>query len=369
MNESKNNAVAWKPSQIFGVVLFALILLKWSNGSAEWKVTPLGKDFYFLLLLAFWLMLYLFDRNAWSQIPGKIFFFTLLAAWLLLFQFLGNSILGYAHTSSLFGWLSSTYNTGGEQNDSYYGNFIPFLVGGIFWWKRKELLALPLKLWSPGLLMLASALALHIFGYVIQQPAFSVVALFAGVYALMSLAWGREWLRHSAYPFFLFVFSIPLTAHLNFILFPLRLFVCWLVEMVAHIAGIDVIRQGTQLIDPSGTFQYEVAAACGGMRSLIAVFLLATIYGFAMFRSPGKRIFLMALAGPFAVLGNMLRLLAIIVAAEMGGQQWGNYVHEGGPFGILSLLPYVPGIVGLLWVGRWLEKRQAKNKSAEGERT
>lgn len=78
--------------------------------------------------------------------------------------------------------------------------------------------------------------------------------------------------------------------------------------------------------------------------------------------------FLMALALPFAVLGNMLRLLAIIVAAEMGGQDWGNYVHEGGPFGIISLLPYVPGIVGLLWVGRWLENREAKNKSTGKER-
>jgi len=307
--------------------------------------------------------------DCWHRLPNKGFFFTLLAAWVLLFQFWGNSILGYVHTSSLFAWLYDAYTVGGELNDNNYCKLIPFLVVGIFWWKRKELLALPLKLWSSGLLMLAPALVLHIFGYFIQQPGFSIVALIAGIYALMGLAWGREWLRHSAYPFFLFVFSIPLTAHLNFILFPLRLFVCWLVEMVAHMVGINIVRQGTQLIDPSGTFQYDVAAACGGMRSLIAVFLLATIYGFAMFRSPGKRIFLMALAGPFAVLGNMLRLLAIIVAAEMGGQQWGNYVHEGGPFGILSLLPYVPGIVGLLWVGRWLEKRQAKNKSAEGERT
>ena len=305
--------------------------------------------------------------ECWRRLPNKVFFFTLLAAWVLLFQFLGNSILGYIHTASLFGWLSDTYNAGGENNDNNYGNIIPFLVAGIFWWKRKELLAQPLKLWPPGLLMLAPAMALHIFGYVIQQPAFSVVAFFAGVYALTGLAWGREWLRHSAYPFFLFVFSIPLAAHLDFILFPLRLFVCWLVEMAVHIVGIDIIRQGTQLIDPSGTFQYEVAAACGGMRSLIAVFLLATIYGFAMFRSPGKRIFLADLAVPFAVLGNMLRLLAIIVAAEVGGQPWGNYVHEGGPFGIISLLPYLPGIVGLIWVGRWLEKREAGNKSTERE--
>jgi exosortase len=306
--------------------------------------------------------------DCWRRLPDKVLFFTLLAAWVLLFQFWGNSILGYVHTTSLFAWLYENYTVGGENNDSGYCQIIPFLVVGIFWWRRKELLALTLKPWWPGLLLLLGALVLHVLGYFIQQPFLSIIALLMGIYALMGLAWGREWLRHSRYPFFLFVFSIPVAGHLNFILFPLRLFVCWLVEMAAHIVGIGVVRQGTQLIDPSGTFQYEVAAACGGMRSLVAVFLLATVYGFAMFRSPVKRIFLMVLAVPFAVLGNALRLLAIIVAAEIGGQSWGNYVHEGGPFGIISLLPYVPGIVGLLWVGRWLENREAQNISAEGSR-
>src|SRR5476651_2703740 len=303
--------------------------------------------------------------DCWHRLPNKGFFFALLAAWLALFQFLGNSILGYVHTPSLFAWLYNLYNIGGDENDSSYGNLIPFLVAGIFWWKRKELLALPLKLWWPGMLMLAAALVLHILGFILQQPMLSVVALFAGIYALTGLAWGREWLRHSVYPFFLFVFSIPLTAHLNFILFPMRLFVCWLVEMAAHIVGIGIIRQGTQLIDPSGAYGYDVAAACAGMRSLIAVFLLATVIAFGMLRAPCKRIFLIALAVPFAILGNMMRLLAIITAAEMGGQKWGDYVHEGGPLGIISLLPYVPGFVGLILIGRWLEKREAKNNFAE----
>ena len=167
--------------------------------------------------------------------------------------------------------------------------------------------------------------------------------------------------------FFLFVFSIPLQAHLNFILFPLRLLVCWLVEMAAHILGINVIRHGTQLMDPSGHYGYDVVAACGGMRSLIAIFLLATVIAFGTLRGPGKRIFLMALAVPFSVLGNMLRLLAIIIAAEMGGQKTGDYVHEGGPLGLISLLPYVPGIIGLLWVGRRLEKSEIKKESTEKE--
>jgi exosortase/archaeosortase family protein len=72
----------------------------------------------------------------------------------------------------------------------------------------------------------------------------------------------------------------------------------------------------------------------------------------------------MALALPFSVLGNLARMLLIIVAAEIGGQSWGNYVHEGGPLGIISLVPYLPAMVGLLLAGRWLENRELKKTSA-----
>ena len=303
--------------------------------------------------------------DCWQRLPNKFFFFALLAAWLLLFQFWGNSILGYVHTSSLFGWLYEAYNSVQSVEDAGHGNVIPFLVVGIFWWKRKVLLALPLAMWWPGILIFGAALALHIVGFAVQQPLLSVVALFAGIYGLMGLAWGKAWLRHGNYPFLLFVFSIPLASHLNFILFPLRLLVTWLTAKVSFILGIEVIRNGTELTDPSGHFGYEVAAACGGMRSLIAIFLLATVYAFGTFKSPAKRIFLMATALPFAVLGNMVRLLCIIIAAEMGGQSAGDYVHEGGPLGLISLLPYVPGIFGLLFLGRWMERREAKDNSAQ----
>jgi exosortase len=124
---------------------------------------------------------------------------------------------------------------------------------------------------------------------------------------------------------------------------------------VAHfILGIDIIRQGTQLMDPTGNYQYEVAAACSGIRSLVAIFLIATVYCFLTFRSPWKRLLFLAAAFPLAVLGNLARMLLIIVAAEIGGQNAGGYVHEST---IISLVPYIPAIVGLLLVGRWVEKR------------
>jgi exosortase/archaeosortase family protein len=98
------------------------------------------------------------------------------------------------------------------------------------------------------------------------------------------------------------------------------------------------------------------------MRSLIAIFLLATIYGFIAFRSAWKRLLLMALAFPLAILGNLARMLLIIMAAELGGQEAGNYVHESSLF---SLVPYVPAIIGLLVVGRLLEKWRDSDASVE----
>jgi exosortase len=294
--------------------------------------------------------------DCWRRLPNKALFFGLLAAWLALLQFLGTSILGYVHTPSLFLWMHEAYRSShGSANDDAHGNLIPFLVAGLFWWKRKELLAASFRIWWPGLLILAAAMVLHVLGYLLQQPLISIVALFTGIYGLMGLAWGPEWLRKSAFPFFLFVFCIPLGARSGFITFPLRQFATWLVAVTTHwILGIDVIRVGTQLIDPTGTYQYDVAAACSGIRSLIAIFLLSTCYGFVVFRSAAQRLLMILLAVPFAVLGNFLRLLLIIIAAEIGGQAWGSYVHENW---IFSLIPYLPAFVGVFWVGNWMEKR------------
>jgi exosortase len=279
----------------------------------------------------------------------------LLTAWLALFQFLGNSVFGYVHSPSLLVWMSNAYNSGGVSNDDALGNVIPFLVIGLFWWKRKELLQLPLKIWPPALMFVVLGLILHILGYVIQEPRFSIVALFTGIYGLMGLTWGPAWLRNSLFPFFLFIFSVPVSTVLEFITFPLRMLVSKLVEWVAHnILGIGIVRVGTQLFDPLGTYQYDIAAACSGIRSLVALFLFATVCGFVMFRSPWKRLVMMILSVPFAVLGNLLRMLLIIIAAKVGGQQWGNYVHESA---VISLLSYVPVFLGLLFVGRWMEKK------------
>jgi exosortase len=299
--------------------------------------------------------------ECWQRLPNKGLFLVLLVAWLVLFHFLGNSTLGYISTPSLLQWMQIVYGSEDVSgSDDSHGKLIPFVVLALFWWKRKQLTALPLRIWWPGLLLLSLALGLHLFGYMAQQPRISIVALFAGIYGLMGLVWGWQWLRESFFPFFLFAFCVPLGWSAVSITFPLRLLVCKLVVLISgYVLQIDIQRVGTALMDPSGAYQYDVAAACSGIRSLFATVAVAIIYAMLCFRPWWKRGVLIASAVPLAVIGNTIRMLTIIIAAEIWGPKGGSYVHDGGPYGIISLLPYVAAFGGLMLLGGWLHESPA----------
>lgn len=301
-------------------------------------------------------------RACWRLLPSKGLFFGLLAAWLLLFQFFGNSSIGYVPTSSLLEWMYVAYNSVSVTADDGHGMLIPFLVLGLLWWKRKELLAQPMKTWWPGLFLVALGLLAHLVGYIVQQQRISIIGLFTGLYGLTGLVWGPRWLRASFFPFFLFAFMVPLGSLTEKVTFPLRIMVTWIVEhLFDDVLGIGVQRSGTQLFNALGTYQYEVAAACSGIRSLISIFLLATSYAFLVFRSPWKRLVMVAASLPLAVIGNVVRLSSIVAAGELSGQQAGNFVHENA---LISLSPYVPAILGVIWIGGWLEKLDRKPAAA-----
>jgi len=294
----------------------------------------------------------------WPRIPNKLAFFVLLTAWVLLFHFLGNSTLGYVNTPSLFGYLYDAYSAGGQslaKSEEGYAVLVPAVVLFLIWIRRRELIALDLRSWWPGLLFLSAGLCLHVLGYAVQQPRLSVISFFVGLYGLTGLAWGPAWLRATFFPFFLFGFCVPIGSLAEPITFRLRLLVSQLVGFVSHyFLAIDVKVQGNLLVDPSGHYQYEIAAACSGIRSLIATVAFSVVLGFTSFKESWKRAIMIVSSFPFAVLGNLVRMLFIVIAAEMGGQEWGAYVHDGGPGGVFGLLPYIPAFVGLLALERYL---------------
>jgi len=259
-------------------------------------------------------------RRFWRAMPDKWLFFSLLGAWAVLFHWFGNGTFGYVDSPSLFLWLERIYSS---SDDDAHGRLIPFVVLVVLFLKREELIQAEKRLYLPALGLLLGAVALHLAGFMIQQTRVSVVAFFVGIYALTGLVWGPVWLRRTFFPFFLFAFCLPISVFSERITFPMRLWVSAASAEIAGFLGIDVTRVGTQLIG-SGGAQFDVAAACSGIRSLTALLTISTIYAFMTFRSGWRRALIVLAIFPLTVLGNTVRITGVILVSEAFGDRWEN---------------------------------------------
>ena len=286
----------------------------------------------------------------WSSLPDKLLFSILCVAWVVLFHLLGNSTFGYTDTPSLFGWMNYAYNS---LEDDRYGKFIPLVVLALLLVKRRELTVVPKAPWWPALLLVVAGLLLHTAGYLVQQTRISILSFFLGLYGLTGLVWGPQWLRATFFPYFLFIFCLPLGTLADKITFPLRTLVTHISVGIAHLLGVEAIRNGTQIIGANG-FNFDVAPACSGIRSLTALTALTTIYGFLTFRAAWKRVLMVLVAAPLAVIGNVARIAGVILVSEVFGERAGLKFHDSAGF-----MTFIVAIICVMMLGRWLGEDRA----------
>lgn len=269
------------------------------------------------------------------------------------FQFFGSASLGYINSRSLFYWWG--YQWANPQSESDHGWLVLALSGWLLW---RNLRNAPTGKGSflnraglPAAAMIAG-LAIHLLGYTLQQGRVSIVGLLLFVWGGLAFAGGPRWARAALFPASFMVFAIPLNV-LDTVGFYLRLSVIETSYHLAHAVGIDVIRNGTQLLSPDGSYQYDVAAACSGMRSLMALAALSLLMGYLNFRATWARTLIGLLCFPYAFVGNVARIFTIVVAAEWKGQEAGAVVHEW--FGFIIFII----VLGLVQLTVWLLQKQA----------
>jgi EpsI family protein len=248
----------------------------------------------------------------------------------VVFQFFGNATHGYVHTDSMFWWWISQWMN--PKAETEHGWLILGLSCWLFWQNaRREPAAPNAAAPGPALAAMLGGLAVHLLGYAVQQTRISIIGFLLFTWGVLALAGGRRWGRASVFPLALMVFALPVNV-LDTAGFWLRMWVIDASHGLAHLAGLGVIRSGTQLFAPDGTYQYDVAAACSGVRSLMALTALSLLVGYLNFRPWWLRLFVLLLSFPFTYLGNVVRISAIIVTAELFGQRAGVVVHEWAGF-------------------------------------
>jgi exosortase len=205
------------------------------------------------------------------------------------------------------------------------------------------------------LLAVGLALALQVIGFVVQQPRLSMVAFFFGAWGLVGLVWGWETWKVTFFPFFLFAFCLPMGGTFaQGLTLPLRLLAAKVTMFITHdVLQIDVVRNGTELLDSHGRWHYEVAAECSGIRSFMALLAITTIFAVLTMRLFWKQAIMIGLTVPIALICNVLRLSTIVLAARaFQSQAAGSFVDDW--FGYVT---YMIGIGVLLLAGRWLREK------------
>ena len=126
----------------------------------------------------------------------------------------------------------------------------------------------------------------------------------------------------------------------------LQLITLRFIEVGLTLWGISHYVEGLLIETPAGLF--HVAEACAGLRFAIAALAFGALYAATMFRSPGRRLIVMALAIVVPIIANGIRALGIVIAAEYLGSAEAaaadHIIYGWGFFSAVLLLLILAGL-------------------------
>lgn len=248
--------------------------------------------------------------------------------------------------ASALEWLFAFWGRGGEYAHGY---IVPLVAGGLFVWLwRRELVGVPVQSAWSGVVVIMMAAGVYWIGVRGANPRFVATSLVVLVFGLIQYVGGWKWSRALWFPCVFLFFMIPLNFLEPYLSFPLRIFVANLASGLLKMLGLDVYQNGTGIFSRSGSFApLDVADPCSGIRSLVALMALTSLYGYLTMDKIWKKWVLFLSSIPLAVLGNLVRIITVVLVAQGFGSDWAMKVyHDYSGYIVFSL-----AIIGMVLLG------------------
>jgi exosortase len=236
--------------------------------------------------------------------------------------------------------------------DSYYshGILIPLIVGWLIWQKKDELARIAPLSNRWGLPLIIAGILIHIISSVLRVYFTSGFSLLLTIVGIILHFYGLRVLKTIAFPIFFLVFMIPLpeVAIVN-ISFRMKMFAAAIAGNVINSIGILAIREGSVIRMPHA--YVVVDDVCSGLRSLISLTALGSIFAYLFHGPLWKRITLFLSTIPIAIITNVCRVVFLAFVSEVWGHEAASgFVHDASGFGI-----FVVAFFLLLAVSKLLE--------------
>lgn len=207
-----------------------------------------------------------------------------------------------------------------EDPNYSHGFLVPFLSSYFTWERREKLYFAELRPSSWGLGLLVGGLSLLFLGSIGAELFLTRFSMIVVICGLVLYLFGREVLKILSFPIAFLIFMIPFpTLLLNAVTFPLQLFAAKLSTFSLQMIDIPVFRDGNIIFLPYTTL--EVAEACSGIRSLVALTMLAVVFAYMTQRNILRQSLLTLSAIPIAIVANAFRIWGTGALAHFYGMK------------------------------------------------
>ncbi len=269
--------------------------------------------------------------------PGPITPLTLLIAALML--------LAWApYLAWMWGvWMKSPYYS--------HGPIIVLLSAYLIYSRRKEFLTAGDShghAW--GIALIVASLALHARAMQLDvnfPQGFAMIGVIGG-----AILWLWGWQRASVvlFPVAFLSFMVPVDRLLVTKLSnPLQIAGAKIAAHTPMILGIPTEVHGTTIRIPDYTF--EVAQACSGLKSTIAMTALAALFAYLIAGPMYKRILIFIAGIPVALAANACRISFTVLL----GQSFGQKAADGFFHSLSGIMVFMVGLIGLFLVAKVLK--------------
>ena len=201
----------------------------------------------------------------------------------------------------------------------YYNHgFLVPLVAAVVAQPRLRRLG-PSRRRAGGLAGVAGALLVYGVGLVFGSATLDGLALVGALAAMVGYRWGGAGLRALAFPLAFLLFMVPLPeVWVNPVIVWLQTLASSLAVGVLQGFGVAVHRDGN-VVHLAGGESLFVAEACSGITSLLSLIPVGVLLARFTETVTWRRCLIVAFVVPAALLGNAVRVIATVAAAEQVG--------------------------------------------------
>ncbi len=243
-----------------------------------------------------------------------------------------------------------------QLEDWGHAYVIPILSGYMVWKWRNEIAAIRPAVFWPGLAPFLLGIASYFWGVVgIKNHMFQGFSIILTVFGLTLLLLGPAIARYVFLPIVFLVFAVTVSERIMIELtFPLQLAASQggylVLSLIGAAAGFSVDVKGNliEIIDSTGqSHPLNIAAACSGMRMVVAFFALAGATALLGCRMWWQRVALMLLATPVAIIINTGRVSVLGLLSLWDSNLASGEAHTA--IGTFLLLPGLGLFMAVIW--------------------